>query len=159
MTKEEMIEQLENTILLIKQNGKDWWDERDIPILEAAIKAMKTEPCGDVISRQAVLDKAKYWIAMQETKTGFIEKRGYFVDADDIKALPSVQPEQRWIPVSERLPESDEDVLVTNGIGTYVGWIDPTDNGWRVDSKSKYFMDDILAWMPLPEPFKEESEG
>ena len=101
MTREEMLEQLEDTILLIRQHGKDWFDERDIPILEAAIKAMKTEPCGDVISRQAVLDKAKYWIAMQETKTGFIEKRGYFVDADDIKALPSVQPEQKighWIP-------------------------------------------------------------
>ena len=41
MTLEEMIEQLENTILLIKQNGKDWLDERDIPILEEAIKAIK----------------------------------------------------------------------------------------------------------------------
>lgn len=43
MTREEMIEQLENTILLIKQNGKDWWDDRDIPVLEEAIKAMKAE--------------------------------------------------------------------------------------------------------------------
>lgn len=43
MTKAEMIEQIENTILLIKQNGKDWWDERDIPILEEAIKAMKND--------------------------------------------------------------------------------------------------------------------
>jgi len=43
MTHEEMIEQLENTILLIKQNGKDWWDERDIPVLEESIKAMQTE--------------------------------------------------------------------------------------------------------------------
>ena len=52
------------------------------------------EPCTDAISRQAVLDKAKYWIAMQETKTGFIEKRGDFVDSDDIKALPSVTPQK-----------------------------------------------------------------
>jgi len=37
------IEQLENTILLIKQNGEDWLDERDIPILKEAIKAMQTE--------------------------------------------------------------------------------------------------------------------
>ena len=34
MTHEEMIEQLENTILLIEQNGEEWLDERDIPILE-----------------------------------------------------------------------------------------------------------------------------
>ena len=50
MTREEMIEQLENTILLIKQNGKDWVDERDIPILEEAMKSIKTETCEDCIS-------------------------------------------------------------------------------------------------------------
>ena len=40
MTKEEVIEQLENTIGLIKQDGKDWLDDRDIPILEACIKSL-----------------------------------------------------------------------------------------------------------------------
>lgn len=40
MTNEEIIEQLENTIGLIKQNGKDWLDDRDIPILEACIKSL-----------------------------------------------------------------------------------------------------------------------
>lgn len=40
MTNEEIIEQLENTIGLIKQDGKDWLDDRDIPILEACIKVL-----------------------------------------------------------------------------------------------------------------------
>lgn len=40
MTNEEIIEQLENTIGLIKQNGKDWLDERDIPVLEGCIKSL-----------------------------------------------------------------------------------------------------------------------
>ena len=40
MTNGEIIEQLENTIELIKQDGKDWLDDRDIPILEACIKAL-----------------------------------------------------------------------------------------------------------------------
>lgn len=35
------IEQLEYAILLIKQNGKDYLDERDIPILETAIATMR----------------------------------------------------------------------------------------------------------------------
>ena len=35
------IEQLEYAILLIKQNGKDYLDERDIPILETAIDTMR----------------------------------------------------------------------------------------------------------------------
>ena len=36
----EIIEQLENAIELIKQDGKDWLDDRDIPILEACIKSL-----------------------------------------------------------------------------------------------------------------------
>ncbi len=40
MTNGEIIEQLENTIGLIKQDGKDWLDDRDIPIFEACIKAL-----------------------------------------------------------------------------------------------------------------------
>ena len=71
-----------------------------------------------------------------------------------IKALEQT----RWISVSEKLPASDEDVLITNGIGIYVGWIDATDKGWRVDSEMDYFMNDIVAWQPLPEPYKAESE-
>ena len=75
-------------------------------------------------------------------------KDGYLGQAVEkaIKALES----QRWIPVSERLPASDEDLLVTNGRGMYIGWIDLLDKMWRVDSDSEYFMYDIVAWMPLP---------
>lgn len=40
MTNEEIIEQLENAIDLIKQDGKDWLDDRDIPILEACIRSL-----------------------------------------------------------------------------------------------------------------------
>lgn len=40
---ESVIEQLERTLDLILQNGKDWWDERDIPVLEKAIEACKKE--------------------------------------------------------------------------------------------------------------------
>lgn len=42
MTNGEIIEQLENAIELIKQDGKDWLDDRDIPILEACIKSLTT---------------------------------------------------------------------------------------------------------------------
>ena len=40
LTNGEIIEELENTIELIKQDGKDWLDDRDIPILEACIKSL-----------------------------------------------------------------------------------------------------------------------
>ena len=64
----------------------------------------------------------------------------------------------KWIPVSERLPKIDGKMLVTNGRGLYFGWFDSIDKGWRTDSKSEYFFADIVAWMPLPELYKTESE-
>lgn len=41
MTNQEVADELQHAIDLIKQDGKDWLDERDIPILEAAIKALE----------------------------------------------------------------------------------------------------------------------
>ena len=40
MTNEKIIEQLENALGLIKQDGRDWLDDRDIPVLEACIKSL-----------------------------------------------------------------------------------------------------------------------
>ena len=94
MTREEMIEQLENTILLIKQNAKDWWDDRDIPVLEEAIKAMQTEHCEDCISRQAAIDALR-----SAEKHGFdayynnAYYKGLVRAHKIIEDLPSVQPE------------------------------------------------------------------
>ena len=38
---ESIIEQLENAIGLIEQDGKDYLDERDIPMLEQIIEVLK----------------------------------------------------------------------------------------------------------------------
>ena len=56
MTREEIIEQLNLTIGLIKQDGKDWLDDRDIPMLEECVKVLSQEPCDDAISRSDMFD-------------------------------------------------------------------------------------------------------
>ena len=43
MTNSEAIDELQYAIDLIKQDGKDWIDERDIPILEMAIHALEKQ--------------------------------------------------------------------------------------------------------------------
>lgn len=45
MTREEAIEQLELVKRFIQLNGKDYLDERDIPILDMAIEALEVQPC------------------------------------------------------------------------------------------------------------------
>ena len=46
MTKEKAIEQFKYAIDLIKQDGKDYLDERDIPMLEMGIQALENQKTG-----------------------------------------------------------------------------------------------------------------
>ena len=62
---------------------------------------------------------------------------------------------QKWIPVTERLPEYDTDVLTFRGTAGFCIECYHTD-GWGFDN---IFMDDITHWMPLPEQPKEETDG
>ena len=80
-----------------------------------------------------------------------------------IEAQPQVGG---WIPVSERLPEDGYGVLVTvNGKHNNITFInaleiaeyDSTD-GWIVEGYLDWTNPDVTAWMPLPEPFKEEED-
>ena len=72
---------------------------------------------------------------------------------------------QEWIPVSEKLPETSGKVLITRRIGLYVGddYDCCVDLGYYYSNLNEWDtldLDDIeiLAWMPLPEPYIAESE-
>ena len=90
-----------------------------------------------------------------------------------IKPLPPAQPEQWWIPCSERLPEIKQHVLLScYGRVIYGRMISEDGNsGYPVfeicDSvgekrpivlettvHSEFTTSRIIAWMPLPEPYK-----
>lgn len=68
-------------------------------------------------------------------------------------------PKTRWIPCSERLPEEDGSYLVSGKWGS--GKESVGDCEFSVEDG--YFQTawnfDVLAWMPLPEPYKKDGEA
>lgn len=132
-----------------------------------SIKAEET--CEDVISRQDAIDAVEFGITYAKVlnkETGevmelFKKSNEELQKAvDRIEALPSAEPEQRWIPCSERLPENDERVLATTAWGevTIAERIYPpiNDTCWFIhDGNTNATIDDVVAWMPLQEPYKD----
>ena len=127
--------------------------------------ASERESCEDAISRRAVLNTLdKMDSVLDEDRTVETYKELLVACYND---LPPVTPvhKKEWIPVSERLPEDRREVLVTAYwhetyqvmIGSYFGdglwWCVPFNNSGEHMQKLK-----PKAWMPLPEPYKEESE-
>lgn len=78
-------------------------------------------------------------------------------DVVAIKILPSAQPETQWIPCSERLPKEKQSVLVTDGFVIWVCDIISTDEGYKWEDSHGYWLDldEWIAWMKLPELYKE----
>ena len=129
----------------------------------------------DLIERQA---------AIAAVSLGCREFRGIFAECEkNLIALPAAQPEQRWIPCSEKLPESIKPVIITwrnndpksyyqyivgkpfIGTGHYCKgkwfWYSSTCE----DLLAEYGRSDVdevdeaievIAWMPLPEGYREE---
>ena len=70
-----------------------------------------------------------------------------------IDSQPTIEPEQWWIPCSEKLPEEDGLYLVTTSKRqTQVHVFSHNGNS------EEYWMRCNKAWMPLPEPYEGEKD-
>ncbi len=90
--------------------------------------------------------------------------------AEWLRELKQLKEQRRWIPCSERLPEDMQEVLVWfeyYRYGDYNCMYQTYGFGYVCDGKWSSFINGetgwqdarIIAWMPLPEPYKEGSEG
>ena len=105
---------------------------------------------------------------LREAPNDWPDKDLHYEAADAIEELSKLNAEitkrelklrmekPRWIPVTERLPEKFENVLVANKRGKHYdidkGWW----NGSFFDRCAKGGYHSVTHWMPLPEPPKEE---
>ena len=155
--------------------GKDRWyckkslaDKDDCREYEMSIKSLEQQPCKDAVSRTAVLNTLDFVDkALDENRT--IEEYKELL-RECYEQLPPVTPAEkveRWIPVSERLPEESGRYLayIINKHDNKLQYIMTAyffsdsifSNPWAVDDESA--SDNVVAWMPLPEPYKAERSG
>ena len=83
-----------------------------------------------------------------------------YLDSEDVEAIKVLANEERphgeWIPCSERLPEKNGRYLAS--------WVSNLTNRYYIDSIFFAYGEwdccngDVEAWMPLPEPYKEEGD-
>ena len=81
------------------------------------------------------------------------------------KGIPLEQEPKtgHWTPVSEGLPEENKTVIASSEYGVYPEARYTKENGWEwaYETLTDYYwaeLANVTAWMPLPKPYKEESE-
>ena len=107
------------------------------------------------IDADAMLARLEEW-----NTSDSMDRALYNFTMNRILEQPTIEPEQHWIPCSERFPENDDwqivSILDESGDTPYrysdFGWYLDKAESWIIDAEQRT---DIIAWMPLPEPYAE----
>lgn len=81
---------------------------------------------------------------------------------DNCEHYEEYKERPHWIPCSERLPEENKTVIASTKRGVFPEAMYTKEDGWAwaFESGADYWeeLDGVIAWMPLPEPYKKEGE-
>lgn len=127
------------------------------------------------MDKLTVIDHDRDWIIGCIEHDGFIHTHRFDKANQIILDALSAEAVQGWISCSERLPSEDGRYLVTYPLLRWQNnWINlmhygkPSMPNCEVKGKCFYVSDDewgdvvydnIIAWMPLPEPYREEKQN
>ena len=141
----------------------------DSRAIKEAIKALEQETCEDAISKASVFEILGNLMSIPYDFDRQINEKDVSESMDEefVKALPCVAPankKEEWIPCDEKLPKPNE--LVDNVRKYYLIQDEYGDmhvasylrNGWISIDSFYTLEDEVIAWMPLPEPMKAETE-
>lgn len=98
-------------------------------------------------------------LALRDCYNGFSDTYDKACIIGVIDEQPTIEPE-RWIPVTERLPEDVEigeeypTVIFCTKDATYSGFYEHYMGGKWWCGDEDYTVDEVIAWMPLPEPYR-----
>ncbi len=165
MTKEELREHCEKQVKYCemwaenrgqKPSGKIYEEHKLILDL---IKALKQQTSDDCVSRAELLKKYEdRFIELQKARQQD-KQLGVNWCINTLKDTPPVAPTQKWIPVSERLPEEETDVLICNANGD----IEISRGSHSTEMKNEFIwytsgwrFGKVIAWQPLPKPYEEK---
>ena len=129
------------------------------PFEDALKHADKTQ----TMDEQHTVDHDRDWIIGCIEHDGFIHTHRFDKANQIIHDALLVDAGQRWIPCSERLPKRDELVLVTYKTTDRIHLCKYIDDGsenpwWSYIDDCCAWNNVVLAWMPLPEPYREDGE-
>ena len=135
---------------------------------EIAIQALEQE-CEDAVNRQAVLDIVKFeedWLfdAKSNNADTDIAFSGIRTQVAKLSQVTPARKKEEWISCDEKLPKPNE--LVDNVRKYYLIQDEYGDmcvarytkKGWH-PIESLFFLDDVVAWIPLPKEYKAEMES
>ena len=146
-------------------------DGRDVfDIMESIEQLNPVVPNSDLISRADAIEA----IASRDETDGTVKVFAGREVNEILSALPSAEAVQgEWIPFTKRpltdeekqeypdwayifdcpLPDDEEEILLSNGKHV---WMDTFINDGECYLDGGDDIDEGMAWMPLPEPYKEE---